>query len=86
MSDPSARPYIPPYEPTSGANRGQLPGSMEPSTGMERYLDNMKKSPLPVTKGGILGGAAGALLAGPYGGAIGVGVGLYLERKWKNEQ
>lgn len=86
MSDPFARPYIPAYEPASGGNRGQLPGSMEPNSAMERYMDNMKKSPLPITPGGLLGAAAGAMLAGPYGGAIGVGVGLYLERKWKTEQ
>lgn len=30
--------------------------------------DNMKRSPLPVTLGGVMGAACGAMLAGPWGG------------------
>eukprot|EP00437_Effrenium_voratum_P043478 CAMPEP_0181475026 /NCGR_PEP_ID=MMETSP1110-20121109/40967_1 /TAXON_ID=174948 /ORGANISM="Symbiodinium sp., Strain CCMP421" /LENGTH=83 /DNA_ID=CAMNT_0023600241 /DNA_START=53 /DNA_END=304 /DNA_ORIENTATION=+ len=77
-------PYIQPYQPPG--QRGQLPGDMEPKTAVERYCDNMKRSPLPVTLGGIAGATCGALLAGPWGGALGVAAGLYLERKYKNEQ
>ena len=29
----------------------------------------MKRSPLPVTLGGVMGAACGAMLAGPWGGA-----------------
>ncbi|CAE7255640.1 hpaIIM, partial [Symbiodinium sp. KB8] len=53
---------------------------MEPKSAVERYMDNMKRSPLPVTLGGLAGAACGALVAGPWGGAVGVGVGLYLEK------
>mmetsp|Transcript_5779 Transcript_5779/g.9223 ORF Transcript_5779/g.9223 Transcript_5779/m.9223 type:complete len:86 (-) Transcript_5779:356-613(-) len=82
----SARPFITPYEGSSGPHRGALPGDMEPNTATERYLDNMKKSPLPITLGGVAGAACGALLAGPYGGAAGICVGLYLEKKWKKDK
>mmetsp|Transcript_39775 Transcript_39775/g.84911 ORF Transcript_39775/g.84911 Transcript_39775/m.84911 type:complete len:90 (-) Transcript_39775:209-478(-) len=78
------RPFIEPYQPPS-ARRGELPGDMEPNTPAERYMANMKRSPLPVTWGGVAGATAGALVGGFYGGAIGVGVGLYLERKWKKD-
>mmetsp|Transcript_104567 Transcript_104567/g.320313 ORF Transcript_104567/g.320313 Transcript_104567/m.320313 type:complete len:94 (-) Transcript_104567:145-426(-) len=85
------RPFIHPYEPPGGlgvgsTQRGQLPGSFEPASAAERYVDNMKKSPLPVTWGGVAGAVGGTLIGGVYGGALGVGVGLYLERKWRTEK
>jgi len=74
-----SRPIIQPYEPQQ-YRRDQLPGGMEPEKGVERFMDNMKRSPLPVTKWGIAGAIGGALLAGPYGGAAGVLAGLALEK------
>jgi len=74
-----SRPIIQPYEPQQ-YRRDQLPGGMEPEKGVERFFDNMKRSPLPVTKWGIAGAIGGALLAGPYGGAAGVLAGLALEQ------
>mmetsp|Transcript_87002 Transcript_87002/g.249503 ORF Transcript_87002/g.249503 Transcript_87002/m.249503 type:complete len:85 (+) Transcript_87002:90-344(+) len=77
-------PIIAPYEPA--ARRGELPGSLEAATPTERYMENMKKSPLPVTWHGVAGAVVGTLVAGPYGGVVGVGAGIYLERKWRKEQ
>jgi len=73
-------PIIEPYQPRD-PQRNQLPGGMEPKPGIERFMDNMKRSPLPVTKWGIAGAVAGTLLAGPYGGAAGVLAGLAIERQ-----
>eukprot|EP00435_Cladocopium_sp_Y103_P065907 s378_g28.t1 len=86
MASDYGLPNIQPYEPaTSTTQRGQLPGDMEPKTAVERYFDNMKRSPLPVTLGGLAGAACGALVAGPWGGAVGVGIGLYLEKKYRDQ-
>mmetsp|Transcript_12224 Transcript_12224/g.21059 ORF Transcript_12224/g.21059 Transcript_12224/m.21059 type:complete len:87 (+) Transcript_12224:66-326(+) len=86
MASDYGLPNIQPYEPATSAQRGQLPGDMEPKTAVERYFDNMKRSPLPVTLGGLAGAACGAMVAGPWGGAVGVGLGLYLEKKYRDEQ
>mmetsp|Transcript_11705 Transcript_11705/g.26122 ORF Transcript_11705/g.26122 Transcript_11705/m.26122 type:complete len:81 (+) Transcript_11705:44-286(+) len=77
------RPVIEPYVPA--APRSQVPGGMEPKVGLERFMENMKRSPLPVTKWGVAGGAIGALLGGPYGGAAGVLVGLALEKRQSSD-
>mmetsp|Transcript_45310 Transcript_45310/g.104757 ORF Transcript_45310/g.104757 Transcript_45310/m.104757 type:complete len:88 (-) Transcript_45310:168-431(-) len=77
-SSSSAIPFIEPYQPP--AARSQLPGGMEAKPGVERFMENMKKSPLPVTKWGIAGAVAGTLIAGPYGGAVGVIAGLAYEK------
>lgn len=78
-------PMIQPYEPPNH-RRGQLPGEYEPETGVERFMHNMKKSPLPVSWGGVAGAVGGTLLMGGVGGVIGVGVGLYLEKKHKDDK
>mmetsp|Transcript_57392 Transcript_57392/g.134588 ORF Transcript_57392/g.134588 Transcript_57392/m.134588 type:complete len:91 (+) Transcript_57392:50-322(+) len=84
--DPTRVPYIPPYEPASSASRGQLPGDLEPQAGVERFVSNMKKSPLPITVGGVVGAVGGTVLGGVYGGVAGVALGLYLERKWQKDK
>mmetsp|Transcript_59550 Transcript_59550/g.141705 ORF Transcript_59550/g.141705 Transcript_59550/m.141705 type:complete len:92 (-) Transcript_59550:263-538(-) len=88
FDDPTRVPYIEPYQPpgaVSSSRRGQLPGDLEPQPGMERYVENMKKSPLPITWGGMAGAIGGTLVGGVYGGVAGVALGLYLERKWQKE-
>eukprot|EP00401_Gymnodinium_catenatum_P035197 CAMPEP_0117556452 /NCGR_PEP_ID=MMETSP0784-20121206/51816_1 /TAXON_ID=39447 /ORGANISM="" /LENGTH=73 /DNA_ID=CAMNT_0005353727 /DNA_START=41 /DNA_END=258 /DNA_ORIENTATION=+ len=72
----SSRPFIEPYVPPSNSGRAQVPGGLEAKPGVERFVENMKKSPLPITKWGIAGAVGGTLIAGPYGGAVGVLVGL----------
>mmetsp|Transcript_70233 Transcript_70233/g.181005 ORF Transcript_70233/g.181005 Transcript_70233/m.181005 type:complete len:89 (-) Transcript_70233:255-521(-) len=78
-------PIIQPYEAPS-ARRGELPGDFEPNTPTERFFHNMKKSPVPITWGGVAGAIGGTMIAGPYGGAIGVAAGLYLEKKMKEDK
>mmetsp|Transcript_97152 Transcript_97152/g.290246 ORF Transcript_97152/g.290246 Transcript_97152/m.290246 type:complete len:85 (+) Transcript_97152:99-353(+) len=74
----SGMPYIEPYQPAPP--RDQIPGGMEAKPGVERFMENMKRSPLPITKWGIAGAIGGTLIAGPYGGAVGVLAGLAYER------
>mmetsp|Transcript_69896 Transcript_69896/g.158636 ORF Transcript_69896/g.158636 Transcript_69896/m.158636 type:complete len:85 (-) Transcript_69896:181-435(-) len=80
----SAKPFIEPYQPA--ASRQQVPGGLEAKPGMERFMDNMKRSPLPITKWGIAGAVAGTLVAGPYGGAVGVLAGLAYETQQRKKE
>jgi hypothetical protein len=59
---------------------------MEPKPGAERFMENMKRSPLPVTTWGIAGAVAGTLVGGAYGGAVGVLAGLAIERRQQTQK